>query len=398
MRCAEDSGEPMRYLRDVRLNWRHGVLERLYADNYRTLVGFCFEPPAFSVLIGDNGAGKTALYELLCGLQDVVVRGASVAEAFPTSTLTRWDTRSEQAVAIDLRDGDELFHYELALHHNREKAAVSIARESLEVGGAKLYESEAGEARLFGDPPQPEPRARIPFDRRRSFLSALEPRPDNKRLVRFRSLVERFWLFKLDPLGMGSVSKGESVWLERTGLNFPSWYRAFVQEGLASAELTSELRKVLPGFSALRSAPTGGESRELHAVFEDPNYELAFNELSDGQRALVVLYAVLHPPEGPALLVFDEPENYVALTEIQPWLAEVSKTVEQRGRQVILMSHHPEIIDYAAASAALRMYRARGGPAQVEPLDIDLDQGFRASEVVAMGRADERSAGPGEPR
>lgn len=367
------------------------MLERLYADNYRTLVNFRFEPPRFSVVVGENGAGKTALWEVLCGLQDVVVQGASVAEAFPTSTLTRWDARSEQSLAVDLRDGNDTFHYELTLQHDREKEAVSVAHERLSVSGVTLYESDAGEARLYGDLPKAEPRAKIPFDRRRSFLSALEPRPDNKRILRFRSLVERFWLFKLDPLRMASVSSSEKGWLERTGINFPSWYRAFVQEGVENAQLMVELKNVLPGFSALRNAPTGGQSRELRAMFEQasaPPYELAFHELSDGQRALIVLYAALHAPEGPALLVVDEPENYVALSEIQPWLVHVSKSIEEKGRQVILMSHHPEVIDYVAAESALQMYRSRGGPTQIEPLDVDLEQGLRASEIVAMGRED----------
>lgn len=367
------------------------MLERLYADNYRTLVNFRFEPPRFSVVVGENGAGKTALWEVLCGLQDVIVQGASVADAFPTSTLTRWDTRSEQRLAVDLRDGDDTFHYELTLHHDREKEAVSVAHEGLAVDGATLYESDAGEARLYGDLTTDKPRTAIAFDRRRSFLSAIEPRPDNKRIVRFRSLVQRFWLFKLDPPRMASVSKSEKEWLERSGENFASWYRAFVQEGVENARLMDELKNVLPGFSALRSAPTGGSSRELRAVFgqsPDPSYELAFHELSDGQRALVVLYAALHAPAGPALLVVDEPENFVALSEIQPWLAHVSKSVEEKDHQVILMSHHPEVIDYVAAEAALQMYRPRGGITQIAPLDVDLDEGLRASEVVAMGRAD----------
>jgi predicted ATPase len=371
------------------------MFERLYVDNYRTLTAFRFEPPPFSVLVGENGTGKTALWEVLCGLQDVVVQGASVADAFPTSTLTRWDARLEQTFELDLRDGDERFHYELALRHDRERETVQIAREVLTANGAKLFESNDGEARLFGDVAASVPRATIPFGRVRSFLAALEPRPDNRRTIRFRSLVERFWLFKLDPPRMESISKGEATWLARNGSNFAAWYRELVQSGVENETLFAELREALPSFSLLRSAPTGGKAKQLMAVFDPPSgpkYELTFEELSDGQRALCVLYAVLHGPPESALLVFDEPENHVALSEIQPWLVSLRRGVAERGQQVVLMSHNPEVIDFAAADCALEVYRTRGGPTQIAPLEVDLDAGLKASEVVAMGREDEAPA------
>ena len=72
------------------------MLEQLYVDNYRTFVGFRFAPPRFSVIVAENGAGKTALWEVLCGLQDILVQGASVGDVFPTTTLTRWDNDLQQ--------------------------------------------------------------------------------------------------------------------------------------------------------------------------------------------------------------------------------------------------------------------------------------------------------------
>lgn len=62
---------------------------------------------------------------------------------------------------------------------------------------------------------------------------------------------------------------------------------------------------------------------------------------------MIALYSVLHfVADGSVTLCFDEPDNFLALREIQPWLAEViARTDAQSDTQVLLISHHPEVID-----------------------------------------------------
>ncbi len=68
----------------------------------------------------------------------------------------------------------------------------------------------------------------------------------------------------------------------------------------------------------------------------------AISELSDGQRYLIALYMVLHFLIARGSTVFiDEPDNFVALREIQPWLLAAEEAVEENRGQPILVSHHP---------------------------------------------------------
>ena len=41
------------------------MLKRIYLHNFRSFVNFEWAPPPASVLVGDNGAGKSALIEVL---------------------------------------------------------------------------------------------------------------------------------------------------------------------------------------------------------------------------------------------------------------------------------------------------------------------------------------------
>lgn len=55
------------------------------------------------------------------------------------------------------------------------------------------------------------------------------------------------------------------------------------------------------------------------------NYSLS--ELSDGQRYLLALYMILHFLMAKGHTVFiDEPDNFISLREIQPWLLAAEKS------------------------------------------------------------------------
>lgn len=82
----------------------------------------------------------------------------------------------------------------------------------------------------------------------------------------------------------------------------------------------------------------------LSAIFgeADEAHEYRFHELSDGQRALIVLYAITFLTAGQdTVLLIDEPVNYVGLREIQPWLIELSDACGGAIPQAVLCSHHP---------------------------------------------------------
>jgi len=139
----------------------------------------------------------------------------------------------------------------------------------------------------------------------------------------------------------------------------------------------------------LRSA--GANLRILAVRFAMPGSEsprrgfpVAFHELSDGQRVLICLYALLDfLVKGNACLFLDEPENFIALPEIQPWLMELGDRIQDRGGQVVLVSHHPELIDYLAPELGLVFEREGPGPVRVRKYAPD--PVLSPSEKVARG-------------
>jgi AAA15 family ATPase/GTPase len=100
----------------------------------------------------------------------------------------------------------------------------------------------------------------------------------------------------------------------------------------------------------------------------------------------VALYALLFglKDEGVSLFL-DEPDNFLALREIQPWLTALTDSCGEGVEQTVLISHHPEIIDHLALSSGLWFYRDSNGPARVtDKPGIQVD-GLRPSESIARG-------------
>jgi len=70
---------------------------------------------------------------------------------------------------------------------------------------------------------------------------------------------------------------------------------------------------------------------------------LSFGALSDGQKMLIGLYTLLFfstlQKQGFSLFI-DEPDNFVALREIQPWLSRLVDECGDSIEQAVLISHH----------------------------------------------------------
>lgn len=375
------------------------MIRRIHIHNFRTFVNFEWAPPATSVLVGPNGAGKSAFAEALTMVQDLVVRGVAVEETWSPSARTAWLSEPNQKVEIDLDWEGKSLRYVLNIRASSDhKLALS---EELRDDGALLYRSAEGKVELFGDDqPTATPRVVIPFDRRRSFISALEPRPDNTRIIAFRNAIAGIWLLKPDALRMAGVAAEESAYIKPDLSNFASWYRARVGEDPDAAEqFRSDLREAIAGFSALLLVQRSSDVRELVVRFEfgKKTHELGWGKLSDGQRLLIALYGVFRLGMANAsLVVLDECENYLEPREVQPWFQALCDTTSERRQQLIVISHHAEAIDYVAADAAFRMWRDRSaGHTRIAPLEIAVEAGETAYEAskAAADRAGEPADG-----
>ena len=368
------------------------VIKRFYIDNYRCFTNFEFVPGRLNLLLGANGSGKSSLLDVVAALGDIVVRGASVggdgSDRLSSSSLTRWDQRTAQRFELDAELDAANYRYVLVVHHEPDSGRAHIHSEKLSADGNTLFAFEQGNVHLHHDDGRHG--TSFAFRGDRSFIAQIEQRPENTALIRWREFMAHVWVGRVQASGIVGTSTGEDETLTRSASNFACWYRHLSQQDpVAVQKLFSALEPVIPGFRALALASAGSHGRIRDLVVKldaaGSHYGLGFEELSDGQRALIVLYALLvgmHPGQG--CLMLDEPELHVGLPELQPWLVELDTRYESAG-QIFVASHNPQVVDYMAAGEAFLFERPDGGPARVRPAPFERDAGLSASEQVAQG-------------
>jgi predicted ATPase len=371
------------------------VISRIYIDNYKCFSNFEYRPGAMQLLLGPNGTGKTAVFDILDALRIFIASGTTSLLAFPPSTVTAWDQRSDQTFELGLNGRGGEYVYRLIVKHDRTARRNRIDYEDLCFDGRALYQFQQGEAHLFRNDGTAGPV--FPFDSSRSAIPTIPERNDNELLSWFRWRLNRIFVFSPDPVRMTAHSEEEQSHPDRWLHQLASWIRHLhLESPELSQRLAESLRQdVLDRLVGYRFLDQGEGARLLKFEFGSPgsdygpiskSFLLGLDQLSTGQRALVALYMMLHAAvEQDRTLCIDEPDNYVALREIQPWLVQLSDKVQDTGGQCLLISHHPELINYLASDCGMRFFREGGGPVRVQPFEWSEDEPLRPAEVVARG-------------
>jgi hypothetical protein len=367
------------------------MLKRIYINNYKCLVNFELHLGELGLLLGNNGTGKSSVLEVLRALREVLTGSIKVADAvaFSSRTLTRWQTSPLQVfeVDVDVAAAGPLT-YRLEIEHEQDRGLARVVLERLSAAGGVLFEFRRGTVQLYRDDYSKGPQ--FSGDGSESWLARFHGHRDNPRPSAFLDFMRKIVVGGVYPQGILAESRGEDPVLARDCRNFTSWYRGMVQERPdLLPEFSTALGEAIDGFGGLRLEKVGQDARVLMVTFKGfgTPYQLRLDELSDGQRALIVLYALLHfAADQEYALFLDEPDNYLALAEIQPWLMALADASGVIVSQAILCSHHPELIDYLGAEHGVLLERDSSGPVTVRSLaDRPVEGSLKLSEVVARG-------------
>jgi predicted ATPase len=193
---------------------------------------------------------------------------------------------------------------------------------------------------------------------------------------------------------MSAMAKREAEAPESDLGNFAEWYRHLRLES-DDRPLLDDLREAVEGFVTMDLKDAGLGNRVLKVTLSSQEGEgkarndpYDFHELSDGQRVLIGLYSVLHfGIRSGATVCFDEPDNFIALREIQPWLNKLIDRVEgdSATSQVLIASHHPELLNRMALQNGLVLDRPGGRHTRARRFDDPLQTGLSPAELVARG-------------
>ena len=389
------------------------MITRFYVDNYKCLQNFEYKPGQLELIVGANGTGKTTVFEALDKVRRFVTGQADAKELFPPDSATRWGNRGVQIFEIDYVVKGVEFRYKLEINLLSLRCRVekeSVGREGdlrFETSWEKIEEGDFNQDSSYIedhlDPVDTYHEGEFRVIKSSRLERNLLLSTSNKSVFAqyFNSTshiasISQIHFFKLNPAIMTSrVGKVEPRPANDLS-NFASYYLYLLQQKQGRMfEMIPHLREAIPDFDSFaieedfeaarrdlrivcqQSAGKNGASKPLKYGFE---------EMSDGQRALIVLYTLLFCTlDSNATLIIDEPENYIALRELQPWLMLLQERLEEHGGQVILISHHPEFINALAPGHTTVFERENAGPVRVKAFDSSASEALSPAEIMARG-------------
>jgi ABC-type cobalamin/Fe3+-siderophores transport system ATPase subunit len=376
------------------------MLKRIYVNNFRCFVNFECQLGPQQLLLGTNGAGKSTLFGVLALLRDFSARGVVFADGsdnrelfFQDSSRTRWQDVPEQTFELDVVGNQGVYTFRLCVDYWGTPIRPRVVKEEVRFSGNPIFRFEKGEVHLFND--DFDDKVQYPFDWHRSALATIAERKDNTKLSWFKRWLDGILVISPDPRQMQGIATEEVKFPDQYLTNFADWFRHLRQE-TEDYDYINDLAQVIEGFVTMRLEDAGERRREIkvrltaleNSKDSKQQSEYLFKELSDGQRVLIGLYAVLHfALKSQSTLCFDEPDNFIALREVQPWLQKVLDCVDdsESAAQVLIASHHPELINRMAFRDGILLDRPGGRHARARPFEDAAKTGLSAAELFARG-------------
>lgn len=363
------------------------MITRLYANNFRCLVAFEAKLDSFGVLCGPNGAGKSSVFDAIRLIRDLAsgdaVLGGEAERDVRSLDFTQWLDATIQEFELDMVLEGHQFTYTLHLEQVAAELKPRVRWEKAVCDNRILFERDlegVSFQRADGS------KSGFPLDWRQAALGAFQPARDRQEMEVLQEALGRILILRPSPGLIAPESKGESKSLSLHTENLLSWYRFLANDTDWIKAFQDSLQDVWPDLSSFKLHDVGLNSKALKIRFEgtrDP--VLFFHQLSDGEKALFGLYMIRAALETGAVttVLIDEPDNYVGLPELQPWVLALRELLDDH-HQALLISHHPEVLGNAGEENGRYLWRDNhSSPTRVGPLKIP--EGLSAGEAIARG-------------
>lgn len=324
------------------------MIERLYVHNFRCLENFEFaarELPT-ALLFGENGSGKSTIRRALTNLQQIGRGTSRVGNLFAPGDFCRGRTDLPIRLELHARLAGHAYHYSLALEFPNNFKELRVYQESFSVDGQAVYSRSQAQVTVHGSSETKE--AKFMVDWHLIALAVLQFRSESDDLSKFkRWLAHMIILAPLPPLMTGDTTDST---LEPgiEGADFGNWFAGVLgRKPAAYAQIDRFLKDLMPDFRELEQVQVGVNITRMNISFrkDQANLTIPFGALSDGEKCffLGALVLAANRVYGPLFCFWDEPDNFLSISEVGRFVAELRSAFGDSG-QLLVTSHNPEAI------------------------------------------------------
>jgi predicted ATPase len=367
------------------------MIKRFYVHNFRSLQNF--ELPAngdsSALLIGRNGAGKSSVGFALEILQKIGRGQNRIGELIQPADISHGMTGSPVRFELEVQIRNIHYAYSLALELPDEFRELRVLEEKLTVDGVPKFTRHLAELRFPVIKGKGEP---MSFDWHLVWLSVAQARTEKDPLDIFRKWLARMLIVRPYPLGIDGDSSDETLYPVPEMKNFGDWWNGVIAHSPASyARIEQALKRMMPDLRDIKNPVIAKDSRSLEVHFDHggESSSLPFRLLSDGEKCMAIWALVMAANEayGPLFCFWDEPDNYLAISEIGDFATDLRKAFKSGG-QFIATSHNAETIKSFSAENTYLLYRRNHHePTQVRALS-ELEYGKDLIGALVRGEVE----------
>lgn len=349
-----------------------------------------------TVLIGNNGSGKSSLVEALETTKTMVAgdldramqlwRGIEHIRYKGQKPKYRPDKsgelRAQTALEFQLRgrlDGQR-FSASSAINERGGANEVFFERESVEIGNTHHQRHDSEFQTTVDGKKQRAVRIHPPSH---SLLS-----PD------LGDYIRRWQFLRVAPQEMGQPrpqtrSRGE-IQLASDGSNVAEYLLEIRSlDPAAFQSILDTLQFVLPYASDIQPTITSELERAVYLQMSEADFKVPGWLLSTGTLRVLALLACLRHPNPPPLLVIEELENGLDPRTIHLFVEEIRAALAIGVTQIIVTTHSPFLLDLLDLSQMIVVERIDGRPTFTRPNESELaewSRSFSPGRLYTMGR------------
>ncbi|MCY4540652.1 MAG: ATP-binding protein [Chloroflexi bacterium] len=356
-----------------------------------------------TVLIGDNGSGKSSLVEGLQAYQRIVTAGLDEAmnewrgfEFIRHGALPHLDNRDVeqnkyQARQMEFRVGhhvsssnssqkdraSRLLSHLLSVSSNSDESEVFISEELLKIGG-KRTASRNNKGEVSDNQGN---RIEGTFSLQLTLPGIVDPKriPRGESFIRDLALnyhssewVAGWQFLALNPYSMrfprSQRSSRRDLRLKIDGSNIAEYLNDLLKRyPVVFDGILETLHYVLPYMRDLKPVLTGILGRQMHLEMTEADFKVKGWLLSTGTLRILALMALFRHPKPPPLIVIEEIENGLDPRSVQLIVEEIRRVTESGRSQIILTSHSPYLLDLFDLSHIVLVERRDGAPTFTRP-------------------------------
>jgi predicted ATPase len=324
------------------------MIRRFYVHNFRCLENFELNLSNLSsvLLIGQNGAGKSTVGFALEILQKIA-RGANrVGDLVKPEDIAFGRSEVPVRFEIEVELLGELYQYDIALELPDGFRELRIFEEQLLARGEVIFTRERAQVRFAKKGAEGE--AKFLLDWFLAALPIVQERTTTDPLFIFKQWLARMLILRPIPSLILGNSSGETLQPNAQVTDFGDWFSGLLAYAPAAyARIDGLLRQTMPDFKDVKNPVIAKDARNLLVQFGNHKGSLSvpFQDLSDGEKCFMIWAVTLAANEnyGPIFCFWDEPDNYLAVSEIGHLTMELRKEFASRG-QFLSTSHNSESI------------------------------------------------------